>query len=197
MSRWAEGRNERALAEMLMLLLVSLRGNVFVYYGEELGLPQAVVPFERLVDPEALANWPQTLGRDGARTPMPWRADAPFAGFSTVEPWLPIDPRHPALAADAQEAAPQSLLHAARRILALRRAHPALRTGTMTVRATDPLLVFSREGEGESLLAVFNLGHEAQAWTTPEGYDLIEAVNLGEAGTLPPLGGMLLRKDIG
>ncbi len=192
-SRWAEGRDERRLAEMLMLLLVCLRGNVFVYYGEELGLPQAEVPFERLVDPEALANWPQTLGRDGARTPMPWRAAAPFAGFSSVEPWLPIDTRHPAMAVDVQNADPSSMLNATRRFLARRRACPALRTGTMTMLATEPLLVFTRQGEGETLLAVFNLGHEPQAWSAPEGYVPVDAVNLAEAGILPPLGGMLLR----
>ena len=196
-SRWAEGRDERALAEMLMLLLVCLRGNVFVYYGEELGLPQGEVPFERLVDPEAIANWPQTLGRDGARTPMPWTTDAPFAGFSTVEPWLPIDARHTAMAVEVQAADPASMLHATRRILALRRAHPALRLGDMVVLATEPLLIFSREGGGETLLAVFNLGHEAQAWAAPEGYTVIDAVYSGQAGTLPPLGGVLLRKAMG
>ncbi|MNQ92569.1 Oligo-1,6-glucosidase 1 [compost metagenome] len=193
-SRWAEGRNERQLAEMLMLLLVCLRGNVFIYYGEELGLPQGEVPFERLVDPEAIANWPHTLGRDGARTPMPWTADAPFAGFSTVEPWLPVDARHPAMTVEVQEADPASMLHTTRRILALRRAHPALRLGDMVVLATAPLLVFSREGGGETLLAVFNLGHEAQAWAAPAGYVVVDAVNVTVAGTLPPLGGVLLRK---
>ncbi|MBU2417894.1 MAG: alpha-glucosidase, partial [Alphaproteobacteria bacterium] len=88
-SRWAGGRDPRAFAGMAMLLLMCLRGNVFIYQGEELALPQAEVPFDRLVDPEAIANWPQTLGRDGARTPMPWSADQPHAGFSTAEPWLP------------------------------------------------------------------------------------------------------------
>jgi alpha-glucosidase len=193
-SRWVEGRDERALAEMLMMLLVCLRGNVFVYYGEELGLPQAQVPFERLVDPEAVANWPQTLGRDGARTPMPWSAGAAFAGFSTVEPWLPIDGRHPAMAVDVQDAAATSMLNATRRLLAQRRAHPALKTGTMTVLATEPLLVFTRQGEGETLLAAFNLGHEPLAWSAPEGHAVIHAVNLAEAGILPPLGGLLLRR---
>jgi alpha-glucosidase len=154
------------------------------------------VPFERLVDPEAVANWPQTLGRDGARTPMPWKADAPFAGFSTVEPWLPIDVRHPGMAVDVQESDPTSMLHATRRILALRRAHPALKTGDMTVLTTEPLLSFSREGDGESLLAVFNLGHETQTWVQPEGYSIIDVVYRGEAGTLPPLGGVLLRKQV-
>lgn len=62
-----------------MLLLVCLRGNIFLYQGEELGLPQAEIAFEDLKDPEAIANWPATLGRDGARTPMPWQSSAPIA----------------------------------------------------------------------------------------------------------------------
>jgi alpha-glucosidase len=119
-SRWAQGRDRKAFAEMALLLLVCLRGNVFVYQGEELGLPQAEVPFERLVDPEAIANWPETLGRDGARTPMPWHAAQTNAGFSTVEPWLPVDPRHLPLAVDAQEADPASTLQVARRMIGLR-----------------------------------------------------------------------------
>ena len=191
-SRWAEGRDERQLAEVLMLLLVCLRGNIFVYYGEELGLPQGHVPFERLVDPEAITNWPETLGRDGARTPMPWKAKAAHAGFSTSEPWLPIDPRPLPLAVDAQEADPASMLNATRRILALRRAHPALKHGDMSVSSTEPLLTLTREGAGEALMAVFNLGFEDQAFALPEGYQVIEAINLKAEGILPPLGGLLL-----
>lgn len=194
-TRWAEGRDPRAMAEMMMLLLMTLRGNSFIYQGEELGLPQAQVPFERLVDPEAIANWPQTLGRDGARTPMPWRAVEPAAGFSTTEPWLPVDPAHLPLAVDVQEAAPLSMLKATRRLVRLRRAHPALRIGSMTILDTpDPLLVFQREAEGERLMAVFNLGHAPVAWTLPSGWRVIEAVNLPHAGSgaLPPLAGVLL-----
>src|SRR3546814_5752044 len=66
------------------MLLLALRGNAFLYQGEELGLPTAAVPFDRLQDPDAILNWPVTLGRDGARTPMPWIGGAPDAGFSTV-----------------------------------------------------------------------------------------------------------------
>src|SRR5690606_7040528 len=128
-SRWAQGRDEKAFAEMALLLLMCLRGNVFAYQGEELGLPQAEVPFARRVDPEASANWPQTLDRDVARRPIPCVASAPNAGFSTVEPWLPVDPRHLKLAVDAQEADPKATLHVARRLIALRKAHPALRLG--------------------------------------------------------------------
>ena len=195
-SRWAQGRDEKAFAEMALLLLMCLRGNVFVYQGEELGLPQAEVPFERLVDPEAIANWPQTLGRDGARTPMPWTAGAPNAGFSTVEPWLPVDPRHQALAVDAQEADPTSILHAARRIIALRQAHPALRIGGLEFESAGDLVVFRRferaEG-GERLLCVFNLGFTAMDWSPPVGARRIAAVNWTETdgAALRPLAGLI------
>ena len=197
-SRWAQGRDEKAFSEMALLLLMCLRGNVFVYQGEELGLPQAEVPFERLVDPEAIANWPETLGRDGARTPIPWLASAPNAGFSTVEPWLPVDPRHYPLAVDAQDSDPASILNLSRALIGLRRRYPALKTGGMRMlEAAGSLLAFER-GEGEeALMCVFNLGHSPEAWTAPEGWRLVEAVNLPDptATSLPPLAGLLLGRS--
>ena len=195
-SRWAEGRDLRAYAEMAMLLLMTLRGNVFIYQGEELALQQAEVPFERLVDPEAIVNWPQTLGRDGARTPIPWTEHLPQAGFSTVEPWLPLDPRHAALSVDRQERDPSSMLHATRRLVAFRKAHPALALGDMTLldAVHDDLLVFERIHAGQRLVCVFNLGHRPAAWTAPPGLRIIVSVNLEEppAGTLPPMAGLVL-----
>jgi len=194
-SRWAEGRDLRAYAGMAMLLLMTLRGNVFIYQGEELALPQAEVPFDRLVDPEAIANWPQTLGRDGARTPIPWTEHLPHAGFSTAEPWLPIDPRHVALSVDAQEHDPSSMLHATRRLVAFRKAHPARRLGEMTgLDRNDDLLAFERVHEGERLLCVFNLGHQPVEWTLPEGHQIIAQVNLDgpPTGMLPPMAGLVL-----
>ena len=200
-SRWVQGRDEDAFSRMAMLLLMTLRGNVFVYQGEELGLPQAHVPFERLVDPEAIANWPETLGRDGARTPIPWTAGLPNAGFSTVEPWLPVDPRHVAKAVDAQEADAGSVLHVARRLIALRKRHPALKVGAMEPMETGgDLLIFKRlerYEEAERLLCVFNLGHDVLDWSPPAGWRLVEAVNwtAADAGRLPPLAGLLFEAE--
>jgi alpha-glucosidase len=194
-SRWAAEGDRKAFAEMAMLLLMCMRGNAFVYQGEELGLPQAHVPFERLVDPEAIANWPQTLGRDGARTPMPWRAGTPWAGFSDVEPWLPVDPRHPPLAVDVQAQDPASTLNATRRAIALRRNHPALRRGKLVPReVAPPLVVFEREAEGERLLCVFNLGPEPQPLpaevVAEAGWRRLLEVNMSgaAAGVVPAYG---------
>ena len=194
-SRWAEGRDRKAFAEMCLLLLMGLRGNVFVYQGEELGLPQANVPFERLQDPEAIANWPQTLGRDGARTPMPWTAHALNAGFSAVEPWLPVDPEHLPLAVDAQEADPASTLHVARRLIALRKAYPVLRTGGISfVETNSPLLIFQRGEGADALLLAFNLGHETATWSLPDGWTMVDSVNLGAEGEMPPCAGLIARR---
>ncbi len=181
-SRWAPEADRKPFADMALLLLCCLRGNIFIYQGEELGLPQAEVPFERLVDPEAIANWPKTLGRDGARTPMPWTTAEPWAGFSTVEPWLPVDPRHPALSVEAQEGDARSTLHLTRRVLAFRNARPVLKTGAYRpVAAPAPLIVFERGEGAERLLCVFNPGDAAIDWRLPEGWRVVEAVNGGPA----------------
>ena len=196
-SRWAEGRDPDRFARMAMLLLMALRGNVFVYQGEELGLPQAEVPFDRLVDPEAIANWPRTLGRDGARTPLPWRANAPHAGFSTMEPWLPVDPRHPPLAVDRQDAHPASMLTLTRRLIAMRKREPALRLGSLRfLDAPAPLLAFERSHGGDTLTCVFNLGHEPAVWRSTGAADVLAAVNFDSAptGDLPPLSGLIARR---
>jgi alpha-glucosidase len=190
-SRWLNGRDPAALARQAMLLLVALRGNIFLYQGEELGLPQADVPFDRLRDPEAIANWPETQGRDGARTPMPWLATAAHGGFSAVEPWLPVEPAHLPLAVDRQEADPGSMLNWTRRLVALRKAQPALRTGALKlVEAPEPLFAFERGEGAHALLCMFNLGDVAVDWSLPEGWRVIEQAGRAFA----PLSGLIAER---
>ena len=129
----------------------------------------------QLQDPEAIANWPQTLSRDGARTPMPWKSSEPNFGFSTGEPWLPPGDRHGALAVDAQERSSSSLLHFARQCLALRKHVPALRNGSMElVEAGDARLVFDRIGDDRRLRCTFNLSDRLLPFN-PKGRELIRA----------------------
>ena len=157
-SRWVSPEHRHVFARTKMLLLASLRGTIILYQGEELGLPQVAVPFEKLQDPEAIANWPQTLSRDGARTPMPWQSDQPNLGFSAAEPWLPLGEEHRDLSVDREEADPGSLLQFTRACLALRNDRPALRVGGMTlVEAGEQLLVFERSENAERLRCTFNL----------------------------------------
>jgi alpha-glucosidase len=142
-----------------------LRGTPFLFAGQELGLPNAVVPADRVVDVD---------GRDPCRAPLPWQRPSlagPGAGFTTGEPWLPIVEQAEALAVAAQDGDPASTLELTRRLTALRRATPALRTGTQRLLdAPADVLAWLREGDdGARWLAVVNLGTALSALgtTTP------------------------------
>jgi alpha-glucosidase len=179
-SRWVDPQHRGVFAKMKMLLLACLRGNIFLYNGEELGLTQVDIPFERLRDPEAIANWPLTLGRDGARTPMPWLADEHALGFSSGEPWLPIGPDHAEMAVDRQNGDRESQLTWTRAVLALRHANPALMTGRMTLLdAANDILAFER-GEGDHrVLCVFNINGAPTEWVPAEPEDWHTILSVG------------------
>jgi alpha-glucosidase len=172
-SRWAAaGEAEGAAAPVLLALLLMLRGTVFLYQGEELGLPQAELPREALRDPEAINHWPFGAGRDGARTPMPWH-DAAGAGFTGGVPWLPIDARHRALSVARQEGDAASMLELTRRLLALRRALPGFGASALAwLAAPDAVLAFDRMGAGWRLRCLFNLSPDA-AVTLPHGMEAV------------------------
>ena len=188
-SRWVAPEHRAAFGLMKIVLLCCLRGNIFLYYGEELGLTQVPIPFEQLRDPEAIANWPLTLSRDGARVPMPWVADAAGHGFSTATPWLPPGDDYAGLAVDRQEDDPSSLLHATRAALAFRRAHPALLCGSMTVvAAAATLLAFERAGDGERLLVVVNFAADPVDWAASGRWRIVLRVGGGSGWTIGGFG---------
>ncbi len=168
-TRWTLDGDMARAARLNLLLLLSLRGNPIIYQGEELGLPQGEVAFEDLQDPEAIANWPHTLGRDGARTPMPWAANAPQAGFSNANrTWLKLDPVHTGYAVDSQASDPASTLGYARQLLRLRRTQPALVHGDIAlIDSSEDILAFLRQDESGAVLCVFNLGEGPVRWSPP------------------------------
>ena len=185
-SRWCAPADMPRFAAMKIALLAALRGNVIVYQGEELGLEQDEIPFELLQDPEAIANWPLTLSRDGARTPMPWR-DEPLGAFTTGAPWLPLSRANLARAVAGQEVDPGSHLHLTRRLLALRKAHPALRHGALGKLAADgPLLSFERSWRGRRIHCAFNLSPDPLATppALPDGEPIV-AINGARADAMP------------
>jgi alpha-glucosidase len=154
----------------LLALLLALRGTPFLYQGDELGLPHAEVPFERLQDPFAKAIYTGDSGRDGERTPMPWTSGAPNGGFSSAaETWLPVDPRHLPLAVAAQDGDPNSMLNFTRTVLALRRTSPALQAGEVRLLEAGPgVLAFERSLGGERVLCAFELSGQAGHLHHPE-----------------------------
>ena len=197
LTRWCTTQNPRGFAKLMNALLMSLRGTAFLYQGEELGLPHADVPFDRLVDPEAIENWPDTLGRDGCRTPMPWE-DQEHSGGWSKDAWLPIDEQHYTMCVDIQDKDVTSPLSFTRDFLKFRKTHPALIYGSLTfLEAPEPILAFVRENNGNKLLCVFNLGEAVATWKSP--YDSIELLySFGDmhdiaSNALPICGGYIAR----
>jgi alpha-glucosidase len=172
-----------ALARMMLAILICLRGTVLLYQGEELGLPQAEVAPEDRRDPIRAVNR-MDVGRDGARTPMPWDEGLNL-GFSSGKPWLPAAAEHAGLSVASQQGDPGSTLNLARGLIALRRVSPALRLGDIRFHdAPHPVLLFERDHLGERVLCRFNMGGEAIAPFAPErGAALME-----QAGGLGPYG---------
>src|SRR5262249_24179036 len=144
-SRWSDNRPTASFARLLCALQLSLRGSICLYQGEELGLPEVDLAYRELRDPYGIAFYPEFRGRDGCRTPMPWRAEAGPAGFTPGTPWLPVPEAHRVLAVDRQDADPRSVLNGWRRFLAWRKRHPALVRGDLAlIDVPEPLVAFER-----------------------------------------------------
>jgi len=170
LTRWGGRDAPAALAKALIALLVSLRGTIFLYQGEELGLPEADVPFEQIRDPYGLAFFPDFAGRDGCRTPMPWDDSDRHAGFSAVDAWLPIPNEHLFRSVGAQEVDPGSVLTFTRTLLAWRRTRPAMLRGDIRILAAEPaLVVLTRALDGETILVAVELAGGERRVVLPEG----------------------------
>lgn len=197
LSRWCKADEREAFARMKVVLLASLRGNPIVYQGEELGLTQVDIPFEQLQDPEAIANWPLTLSRDGARTPMPWTAQDEHGGFTAGSPWLPLGEDNLARAADRQESDPASQLNLTRQLLALRRQYPALRWGSFAVlHADDGVLAIRRQVRDQVLVGLFNFTGSLRPCPVAATGPVVIAVNGADPGKLPPFGAILVEEHV-
>ena len=121
--------NNEARARLLLMMLLTLRGTPFIYYGEEIGLREAKLPKAELKDPVGKKWYPFHPGRDGCRTPMPWNNE-PFGGFSTNQPWLPLSMSPARCNVEQQNSGEDSLLAFTRRLIWLRKGQTALLEGS-------------------------------------------------------------------
>jgi alpha-glucosidase len=149
-------RRARAAA----LLTLALPGSVYLYQGEELGLPEADIPRGRIQDPMHFRSGGTDPGRDGCRVPLPWTADGPAYGFgSRAEPWLPQPADWGGYAVDRQSGDPGSMLTLYRTALRVRRSAAGFGDGPLTWLAAPPdVLAFAR---ADGLVCVVNLSTDA------------------------------------
>lgn len=160
-SRLARREGDRdAIAKAAAVLLLTLRGTPFLYYGEEIGLGDVRIPRAEIVDPPARRYWPFPVwwNRDQCRTPMPWQP-GPNAGFTTGRPWLRMAPDAQTRNVAREAADPGSVLAAYRHLLALRKTLPALQVGGFSWIARTPgVLAYARGTGAETVAVAINFG---------------------------------------
>jgi alpha-glucosidase len=168
--RRVRSRIGRAQARVAAMLLLTLRGTPTLYYGDEIGMADVELPPSLVQDPWEKNVPGLGLGRDPERTPMQWDARA-HAGFTTGRPWLPVAADAAAVNVARQRDDPGSMLVLCRRLLALRRAHPALSIGSYEpVDAPVDVLAYARGAGVNQCLVGLNLGSAPQALGVPAAF---------------------------
>jgi alpha-glucosidase len=160
-------------ARLAAMMLLSLRGTPTIYYGDELGFENGVIPPEKIQDPQGINLGPERT-RDVARTPMQWDA-SPNAGFSIVESWLPVSADFTTRNVEVQLKDPGSILNLYRKLLALRRDTPALYGGSYQPVDTSGADCFAylRQDVDEKWLVVLNFSDRAELVSVNPGNGLI------------------------
>jgi alpha-glucosidase len=174
--RRAASRYGRERAGVAAMMVLTLRGTPFIYYGEEIGMTDVPIPPERVVDVD---------GRDPERTPMQWDGSA-NAGFSAGTPWLPLGDFASNNVA-AQRDDPASLFSLYRRLNWFRKSSPALRRGSYrTIPTPRGVFAYAREAEGERVLVALNFTKAGQLVTLGSG-DANVAVSTDHARDAEPI----------
>jgi alpha-glucosidase len=181
-ARYGGGATGLARARAMALVMLALPGAMFIYNGQELGLPDVELPDEVLQDPVWRRSGHTQRGRDGCRVPMPWSGDAPPFGFSdNPRTWLPMPPEWAALTVDKQLGDADSTLSFLKRALEFRRQRTEFTGDRITwLPAPRKALALRRTG---GLRCALNTGD--QAVPLPDGRLMLSSGPLDD-GRLPP-----------
>ena len=185
-SRWgndSEAYRELS-AKMLATMLHGMQGTPYIFQGEELGMTNIVLPIEQHVDLETLNLYKERIAqgyaeenvmgsirgrsRDNARTPMQWTAGE-NAGFTTGAPWIPVNPNHTAINAEAAVSDKNSVFHHYRNLIRLRKEYEVIRDGAFELWDADNEKVFAytRDTAEDHLLVVCNFTDESMTYEIP------------------------------
>ncbi len=157
-------------ARTAALLQLTLRGIPFIYYGEELGMRSVEVPQEKARDPMAVNLKGLNFGRDPERTPMQWDTSA-HAGFSKVEPWLPLEKDYREKNVESEDKDAKSFLSLYRKLIKLREELPGLSKGDYHSLDLQNQNVFGfiRQYKDEKVLILVNFAEDGEIVKLPKG----------------------------
>jgi len=152
--------------QMMLLLLLSLRGTPIIYYGEEVDMQEYEITKDELRDPQGIRFWPDIKGRDGCRLPFPWDSKLTNQGFNSgTKPWLPAVNK---LSLDQAKADSGSTFHVLQEMLQIRKKFPALQNGSYRkILLEGDCFVFERKTEDETMLIAANFSTEEQSINLP------------------------------
>jgi alpha-glucosidase len=155
-TRFTKGEDDRILKNAAVLLL-TMRGTPFMYYGEEIGMRDIPIKRSEIQDPIGKKYWPFHVGRDGCRSPMQWDESA-NAGFTSGKPWLPVHVNADLRTVKSQMADEQSLWHVYKQVLQLRKAYSVLRYGMFQPVTFEQktLLAYLRQDNEQTILVIIN-----------------------------------------
>jgi glucan 1,6-alpha-glucosidase len=204
-SRWGDDKVYRVeSAKMLATMLHGMQGTPYIFQGEELGMTNIKLPLEAYVDveihnlfrdrtamgysPEAVMESIWKRGRDNARTPMQWTAGA-NAGFTDGKPWLTVNPNKDIINAEAALSDPDSVFYYYQKLIAIRKSHDVIRSGSFTLLCPEDEQVFAytRDTEKGHLLVVCNFTAGEAAFAMPEAFEKARCL----IGNYPALGDQL------
>jgi len=155
-TRYGKGEDDERMKVAAMMLL-TLRGTPFMYYGEEIGMRDIKLKRSEILDPVGKHYWPFYIGRDGCRSPMQWDGSE-NAGFGKGKPWLKVHPNYLRRNVEGQKNDPNSLLNFFKRLLRIRKENPVLRRGAFVPLSGTPkhILAYLRKSEPHTALVVLN-----------------------------------------
>jgi alpha-glucosidase len=186
-------------ARVAAMLLLTLRGIPFIYYGDEIGMENAVVTKAQAHDPLTKTTLPNQPGRDGCRTPMQWSPSS-YAGFSETRPWLPVATSYRQYNVESERSLPGSMLSLYAKLIHLRKQSPALTRGSYHSKTVSNPHIFSfiREYKKEKMVIILNFSPEAQIYTyTHAPGTILCSTYMDSADTIPHGKEIVLRASEG
>jgi alpha-glucosidase len=169
MDRFMFRRNKEQKARVAAMLLLTLKGTPFLYYGDEIGMRNAKLTKKQILDPLGKLFWPFFKGRDKGRSPMQWTAGE-HAGFSTSTPWLPVNEDYTWLNVKSQEVDKNSFYNFYKKLIRLRKTYAALSKGEWSpwIHGRHGILAYIREFREEKMLVVLNFSPKRRKVELPE-----------------------------